>query len=288
MDLLLDVNVIVDHCINREPFVHDVNLAMAKCIKDGGRLWIYAGSVQTIEYVTHKALNQKYKDSGRIATAKQIRAKVRERLDKFIIDKHWLSALAGEGAVFNAFDSEDEQLIRALDRFPSQSIKLLTRDLSLQDIYPNKTISPEGFIKEALKDPSTTKIDFANLQKQQDIIRPQLEQNISKVLHKCNFIMGDEVRKLEEKLQEFTGAKHCVTCSNGTDALLLAMMAMDIQPDDEIITTPFTFIATAETITLMKAKPVFVDIEEDTYNIDATKIEAAITDKTKAIMPVSL
>jgi len=73
-----------------------------------------------------------------------------------------------------------------------------------------------------------------------------------------------------------------------THYLLLAMMAMDIQPDDEIITTPFTFIATAETIVLMKAKPVFVDIEEDTYNIDATKIEAAITNKTKAIMPVSL
>jgi len=100
--------------------------------------------------------------------------------------------------------------------------------------------------------------------------------------------MGEEVYELERVLEGFTGAKHAITCSSGTDALLLAMMAMDIQPGDEIITTPFTFIATAETIALMKAKPVFVDIEPDTFNIDANLIEAAITDKTKAIMPVSL
>lgn len=100
--------------------------------------------------------------------------------------------------------------------------------------------------------------------------------------------MGEEIQQLEAELSFFTGTKHVITCSNGTDALLLAMMAMDVQPDDEIITTPFTFIATAETIALMKAKPVFVDIDEQTFNIDPSKIEAAITNKTKAIMPVSL
>jgi UDP-2-acetamido-2-deoxy-ribo-hexuluronate aminotransferase len=100
--------------------------------------------------------------------------------------------------------------------------------------------------------------------------------------------MGNEVKALEENLQSFTGAKHAITCSSGTDALLLAMMALDIEPNDEIITTPFTFIATAETIAFLKAKPIFVDIDEKTYNIDASKIEAQITPKTKAIMPVSL
>ena len=132
------------------------------------------------------------------------------------------------------------------------------------------------------------KIDFANLQHQYQLYKEDIDKAIHKVLDNSNYIMGAEVQELELQLQEFTGAKYAITCSNGTDALLLAMMAMDIQPDDEIITTPFTFIATAETIALMKAKPVFVDIEEDTYNIDATKIEAAITNKTKAIMPVSL
>lgn len=132
------------------------------------------------------------------------------------------------------------------------------------------------------------KIDFANLQHQYQLYKTDIDANIQAVLNKSNYIMGEEITQLETQLQELTGAKHAITCSNGTDALLLAMMAMDVQPDDEIITSPFTFISTAETIAAMKAKPVFVDIEEDTYNIDASKIEAAITDKTVAIMPVSL
>ncbi|MFK5986351.1 MAG: DegT/DnrJ/EryC1/StrS family aminotransferase [Pseudomonadota bacterium] len=133
-----------------------------------------------------------------------------------------------------------------------------------------------------------SKIDFANLKKQYFDIQPVIEKHMDEVLNTTSFIMGDKVQQLETKLQDFTQSKHAITCSSGTDALLLAMMAMDIQPGDEIITTPFTFIATAETIVLMKAIPVFVDIEADTLNIDASKIEAAITEKTKAIMPVSL
>jgi len=131
-------------------------------------------------------------------------------------------------------------------------------------------------------------IDFANLQLQYQKYKTDIDANIQAVLNKSNYIMGEEVHDLERELEKFTGAKHVITCSSGTDALLLAMMAMDIQPNDEIITTPFTFIATAETIALMKAKPVFVDIEPNTFNIDANLIEAAITSKTKAIMPVSL
>lgn len=131
-------------------------------------------------------------------------------------------------------------------------------------------------------------IDFANLKYQYKLYKDEIDKAIHSVLDKSNYIMGEEVSKLEKSLEEFTGAKHAVTCSSGTDALLLAMMALDIQPGDEIITTPFTFIATAETIALMGAIPIFVDIDEKTYNIDPSKIEKAITVKTKAIMPVSL
>jgi UDP-2-acetamido-2-deoxy-ribo-hexuluronate aminotransferase len=131
-------------------------------------------------------------------------------------------------------------------------------------------------------------IDFANLQLQYQKYKTDIDINIQVVLNKSNYIMGEEVHELEQALEEFTGAKHAITCSSGTDALMLAMMAMGIQPGDEIITTPFTFIATAEAIALMKAKPVFVDIELDTFNINANLIEVAITNKTKAIMPVSL
>jgi UDP-2-acetamido-2-deoxy-ribo-hexuluronate aminotransferase len=131
-------------------------------------------------------------------------------------------------------------------------------------------------------------IDFANLQLQYQKYKIEIDASIHSVLNKSNYIMGDEVQEFERSLEEFTLAKHAITCSSGTDALLLAMMALDIQPGDEIITTPFTFVATAETIALMKAKPVFVDIEYDTFNIDANKIESVITNKTKAIIPVSL
>ena len=132
------------------------------------------------------------------------------------------------------------------------------------------------------------KIDFANLQLQYKNYRENIDKNIQDVLNKSNYILGEEVQKLEDELQKFTGAKYAITCSSGTDALLLALMAIDIQLGDEVITTPFTWISTGEMIALLKAKPVFVDIEPDTYNIDANLIEKAITKKTKAIMPVSL
>lgn len=132
------------------------------------------------------------------------------------------------------------------------------------------------------------KIDFANLRYQHNLYKDEIEAAILKVARNCNFIMGQEVQELEKSLEEFTGAKHAITCSSGTDALILAMLALDIKPGDEVITTPFTFIATAETIAHLGAVPVFVDIDEKTYNIDPQKIEAKITAKTKAILPVSL
>ena len=131
-------------------------------------------------------------------------------------------------------------------------------------------------------------IDFAKLQYQYQLYKTEIDEAVQAVLDKSNYIMGEEVSQLEDSLQDFTGVKYAIACASGTDALLLAMMALDIQPGDEIITTPFTFIATAETIAFMKAKPVFVDIDEQTYNIDPSKIEENITSKTKAIMPVSL
>ncbi|MGJ0353739.1 DegT/DnrJ/EryC1/StrS family aminotransferase, partial [Aliarcobacter cryaerophilus] len=118
--------------------------------------------------------------------------------------------------------------------------------------------------------------------------KEEIEEAILKVARDCNFIMGSQIDELERDLEKFTGSKYAISCSSGTDALLLAMMALDIQPDDEIITTPFTFFATAETIAFLKAKPVFVDIDEKTYNIDPKKIEEKISSKTKAIIPVSL
>jgi UDP-2-acetamido-2-deoxy-ribo-hexuluronate aminotransferase len=131
-------------------------------------------------------------------------------------------------------------------------------------------------------------VEFIDLDAQQQRIRPEIERRIQAVLDHGKYIMGPEVGELEERLADYVGGKHAVAVSSGTDALLIALMALEIGAGDEVITTPFSFIATAEVIALLGAKPVFVDIDPDTYNIDATKIEAAITDRTRAIMPVSL
>lgn len=132
------------------------------------------------------------------------------------------------------------------------------------------------------------KINFIDLNAQYKAYKAEIDAQIADVLESSHYIMGEKVTELESKLSEFCGAKHAVACSSGTSALLLALMALDIKAGDEVITTPFTFIATAEMIAFIGAKPVFVDIDEKTYNINADLIESAITPRTKAIMPVSL
>ena len=131
-------------------------------------------------------------------------------------------------------------------------------------------------------------MQFIDLKKQYKLIEKEILGSIQAVLEHGQYIMGPEIAKLERQLAEFIGVRHVIVNSSGTDALLMALLALDIEPGDEIITSPFSFFATAEVIALCQAKPVFVDIDPLTYNIDATKIEAAITAKTKAIMPVSL
>ena len=131
-------------------------------------------------------------------------------------------------------------------------------------------------------------MNFIDLEQQQNRIKKQIDTNIAKVLAHGRYIMGPEVSELEEQMADYVGVKYCIGVSSGTDALLIAMMALEIGPGDEVITTPFTFIATSEMIKLLGAKPVFVDIDPQTYNIDPAKISSAITDNTKLILPVSL
>jgi UDP-2-acetamido-2-deoxy-ribo-hexuluronate aminotransferase len=131
-------------------------------------------------------------------------------------------------------------------------------------------------------------IPFIDLKAQYQALKPLIQERINRVLEHGQYIMGPAVKELEDKLAAYVGTKHCIAASSGTDTLLIAMMALGIGPGDEVITTPFTFIATGEMIALIGAKPVFVDIDPRSYNIDPSKIEAAITPKTKAIMPVSL
>ncbi len=132
------------------------------------------------------------------------------------------------------------------------------------------------------------KLEFIDLKAQYRHLKPAIDARIHAVLDHGQYILGPEVAELEARLAAYVGVKHCIGVSDGTTALQIAMMALGIGPGHEVITTPFTFIATGEMIALLGATPVFVDIDPVTYNLDPAKIEAAITPRTRAIMPVSL
>jgi UDP-2-acetamido-2-deoxy-ribo-hexuluronate aminotransferase len=131
-------------------------------------------------------------------------------------------------------------------------------------------------------------MEFIDLKTQYRLLRESVNARIQTVLDHGQYILGPEVAELEQQLASYVGVKHCVTVASGTDALLVPLMALGIKLGDEVITTPFTFAATAEMVALLGAKPVYVDAEPDTASIDASKLEAAITPHTRAIMPVSL
>jgi UDP-2-acetamido-2-deoxy-ribo-hexuluronate aminotransferase len=129
---------------------------------------------------------------------------------------------------------------------------------------------------------------FIDLAAQQARIRPRLDAAIQTVLEHGRYVMGPEVAELERRLADYIGVAHCIGCANGTDALQIALMALDIGPGDEVIVPGFTFIASAESVVLAGATPVFVDIDPQTYLIDPERFEAAITARTRAVMPVSM
>ncbi|MBT7562870.1 MAG: hypothetical protein HN616_10785, partial [Proteobacteria bacterium] len=131
-------------------------------------------------------------------------------------------------------------------------------------------------------------MNFVDLQGQYEQLKEDVDRRIQKVLSHGQYICGPEVAELEKVLEDYTGASHCIGVSSGTDALLIALMSAGVGVNDEVITSPFTFFATAEVIRRLGAVPVFADIDQQTYNIDPSLIEMAITKRTKVVMPVSL
>jgi UDP-2-acetamido-2-deoxy-ribo-hexuluronate aminotransferase len=131
-------------------------------------------------------------------------------------------------------------------------------------------------------------MEFIDLKAQQALIKGEIDERIAVVLEHGRYVLGPEVEEVEQQLADYVGVEHCLTVASGTDALLIALMALGIGPGDEVITVPYTWISTAEVIALVGATPVFVDIDEQTWNMDPALLEAAITDKTKAIMPVGI
>jgi len=276
---LLDLNIIFDvyNDKRRKSFPKSLEAYDYIQATEGYQGYISSSSLDNLEFIKLNELSRERPELSKNQIKSIVHAFIKEIIATLKLAK------TPSYADIDYEDIEGSQIISSVKAIGGV---LITRDAKLLKKYPNITTTPQDFIIDTQKDKAN--IDFANLKKQYNQFQPLIEKQIDEVLNTTSFIMGGKVKELESQLQTFTKAKHAITCSSGTDALLLAMMAMDIQPDDEIITTPFTFIATAETIALMKAKPIFVDVDESTFNIDPSKIEAAITAKTKAIMPVGL
>ena len=276
MNYLLDVNIIIDYYNTERGKKFPASIQLFEHTLEKDNFYLSTSSLDNIAYILADYMRM---DFG--YTLKQ-RKFLASKVVEFLV-KNFKLAKTPSYVDIDYEDIEDSQIIASAKAVDA---KVLTRDREMLEKYADIAISPIDFLKT--ENQTTNTIDFANLNKQYFRYLPELEEAMDSVLNQANYIMGDPVKELEENLCDFTDAKYAVTCSSGTDALLLAMMALGIKPGDEIITTPFTFIATAETIAFLGAKPVFVDIDEQTYNINPEKIEAAITDKTKAIIPVSL
>lgn len=280
--LILDVNVIIDWWLNVGSAEHTDSL-INQARQQGADLWVAASSLATLDFVARRALKQHGKSPKE---THQIVPSLISDLLSFVkvLSNHGFE----QSEIYQqAVDFEDAQITAAVRSLPKQMACIVTEDADFDHLGEVKTLTPLAALNW-LQQPNVTPIPFIDLTTQQACLRPQIEQGIENVLRHGQYIMGAEVGLLEEKLAAYTGAKHCITVASGTEALLISLMALGIRSGDEVITTPFTFVATAEVIVLLGAKPIFVDIEPDTCNINASLIEAAITPKTKAIMPVSL
>lgn len=281
---LLDVNVIIDLWLKEQSASTTLKL-LEQSTNSSIHFWLTAASLSTLDYVARSAFKRRGLSSQ--AVAQVVPQLIQELLTEVkILSNHGFEQLEVYAC---GRDFEDAQMAAAARSLSGQAVCIVTEDKTFDTLGEIPAKSPEqalSWLQEAFSTLSV--IPFIDLASQQAALRPQLERNIETVLRHGQYIMGPEVHELEEKLAAYVGSKHCITVASGTEALLISLMALGIGQDDEVITTPFTFVATAEVIVLVGAKPVFVDIEPDTCNINAKLIEAAITTRTKAIMPVSL
>ena len=273
-DLVLDAFVAAALC--GDEFDTRLRSSLERLVNQGARLWLYTGEAHDILTRVSAQASTSLSSNGDVPLTP--RQYLEQRLPTF----QWLAALSGDMGCTDDPDALAPALIHAAARISNQVPILSTAQGRLDRGVP--FISPEAIVVPEIED----RVDFIDLKVQQDRIRPSLEEGIHRVLHHGRYVFGSEIEALETQLAKMAGAEHCVCVSSGTDALLATLMAIEIEPGDEIITSPFTFFATAETIALLGAIPVYVDIDPETFNIDAEKIETAITPRTRAIIPVSL
>lgn len=275
-NLILDGSAVVEAC--QEPESNTGLLESLNRVREAGvEIWIYTAEVTSIL--------SSFADSDHSGTHDQPadgRSKPESRLKAFVRGCQWLATLSEDFQDLDCPDPLQAALIRASSR--------LGDNATILTFSPDRLSVGPPFI--ALSDlpalPPEKQVSFIDLRRQQNRIRPSLESGIHRILHHGRFVAGSEIGKLESELAQYAGVEHCICVSSGTDALLAALMAIDIKPGDEVITSSFTFFATAETIVLLGGVPIYVDIDPGTFNLDPSRIEAAISSRTRAIMPVSL
>ena len=273
-DLVLDASIAATLCTNTPD--NDLHTALERLCVQGARLWLYSGEIH--DTLTRVQAGMSTAESAQTTTMSVARQCLDQKLPRF----QWLAALAQDMECTDDADPLAAALICSTERLGANA-RVLSGIRSRLDRGTPFIDADSVFVAE-----SEPRVDFIDLKTQQDRIRPALESGIHRVLHHGRYVTGAEIETLEERLAQMAGIEHCVCVSSGTDALLMTLMALEIGPGDEVITSPFTFFATAEVIALLGAIPVYVDIDPQTFNIDAAKIEAAITGRTRAIMPVSL
>ena len=275
-DLLLDASAVAAVC-GRDNGDASWRAVRKDLQHQNRRIWLYLGELGDIlEHLAEESAVVATGDSVDQVTA------AGHTLADLARDCQWLAALAEDAHGLDDPDPMAAVLARAASR--------LGEDTQIITANPRRLSRGQPFVDAAsvLRQNVEASIGFIDLQAQQDRLRPQLESNLHRVLHHGRYVIGPEITELEAQLAGYVGVEHCICVSSGTDALLIAMIALGIGPGDEVITSPFTFIATGEMITLLGAKPVYVDIDPATFNIDADRIEAAVTDRTRIILPVSL
>ncbi|MBI5017692.1 MAG: DegT/DnrJ/EryC1/StrS family aminotransferase [Deltaproteobacteria bacterium] len=268
--VVFDLNVLVNLFLRRG------DSAAAEALSDKvleGKItgWVAAQSLPTLEYLLVKQL----KNDG--LTPTEARASVRELL-QWLTTHYRVLSLPGVETVdklHGAHDLEDAQIALAATALAGAAC-IVTEDKSFDACGLVPALSPAEVLAALSEREASRAIQFVDLQEQQRTVLPSLEGRLRTVLRHGHYIMGPEVAELEKKLAEYVGVKHAIGCSSGTDALLLPLMALGVGPGDAVFTTPFTFIATAEVISLLGATPVFVDIDPLTYNIDPAQLEKAI------------
>ena len=270
---VLDGSLIVASCMKTG--ANSVPTWLEEALSQGHRFWVYVGQLQSMRTDLTRQLTESGADRPEVAAT--------SRLASFLSRCQWLAALAEDGDVLAEVDLIGAQLRKAAARLDGDS-GILTDDS--QRIAQGKPFCTVAQLQECST--SSDGIAFIDLASQQDRIRPALESALHRVLHHGRYIQGPEIEALEKRLADYVGVEHCVGVSSGTDALLIALMALGIGPSDEIITTAFSFAATAEVILLLGARPVYVDIDPVTFNIDASLIEEKINARTRAILPVGL